>query len=244
MSWEDKKKLMNQSLLADKISKRPDILKSRDLILVRKRIGEQIGQYLPKEQEQLSEKVSAAGAPTETATTKPKNEKRTEKAEDGKVKFGMNLNRLVGQFQDGTIPEFFREFLNSNPTTQQYEAAAINLGRISGDYIKDKRLPSDKIPEFTDKVRKLAEQFNPDRLKFNDVLFQLQDDLGNIEGYGNMTQVFESLYGDKAKPTLEQWKNASEKINQLMTEYRKDKRLRSDKSGEWLEKIKALSKSL
>jgi len=105
-------------------------------------------------------------------------------------------------------------------------------------------LPSDKIPEFADKVRDVAEQLNPDRLKFNDALSQLQGDLGNIEGYGNMSQAFESLYCDKAKPTPEQWKNAVEKINQLLGEYRKDKRLRSDKSGEWLEKIKALSKSL
>lgn len=244
ITWEDKKKLIDKSILAGKISKRPDILKSRDLISLRKRVGEQISQYLPKEQEQPSEKVSGTEAPIETVATKPEEDKGKEKAEDGKVKFGMNLSRLVGQLRDGTIPESFREFLNSNPSLQQYEAATIKLGRLNGDYMKDGRLPSDKIPEFTDKVRELAEQLNPERLKFNDALSQLQGDLGNIEGYGNMAQAFESLYGDKAKPTPEQWKNAAEKINQLMSEYRKDKRLRGDKSSEWLEKIKALSKSL
>lgn len=243
MSWEDKKKLIDQSLLADKISKRPDILKSRDLISVRKRIGEQIGQYLPK-QEQPTAEVSGVETSGQTAKVEPEKDKTAEKPQDAKIKFGKVLNSFVSQFRDGTVPQSFTEFLNSNPTSQQYEAAATRLSKLYGDYLKDKRLPGDKIPEFTDKVRDVAEQLNPDRLKFNDALSQLQGDLGNIEGYGNMAQAFESLYGDKAKPTPEQWKSAVEKINQLMTEYRKDKRLRSDKSGEWLEKIKALSKSL
>ncbi len=243
MSWEDKKKLIDQSLLADKISKRPDILKSRDLISVRKRVGEQIGQYLPK-QEQPTTEASEAKTSGQETKIEPEKEKTAEKPQDAKIKFGKVLNSFVSQFRDGTVPQSFTEFLNSNPTSQQYEAAATKLSKLYGDYLKDKRLPGDKIPEFTDKVRDVAEQLNPDRLKFNDALSQLQGDLGNIEGYGNMAQAFESLYGDKAKPTPEQWKNAVGKINQLMTEYRKDKRLRSDKSGEWLEKIKALSKSL
>lgn len=85
---------------------------------------------------------------------------------------------------------------------------------------------------------------NPDRLQFNFMLSRFGRDLGNIKGYANMAQAFESLYGDKAKPTPEQWKNAAEKITELMNEYRKDKRLNSDKAEEWLEKIKVLSKSL
>jgi hypothetical protein len=241
MSWEDKKKLIDQSLLADKISKRPDILKSRDLISVRKRVGEQIGQYLPSQQEQPVAQTPEVGA---TERTESEKDKTAEKPPDAKIKFGMAINNFVKQFRDGTVSESFRDFIRSNPTSQQYEAAATKLSRLYGDYIKDRRLPDDKIPEFADKVRDVAEQLNPDRLKFNDALSQLQGDLGNIEGYGNMAQAFESLYGDKAKPTSEQWKNAVEKINQLLGEYRKDKRLRSDKSGEWLEKIKALSKSL
>jgi hypothetical protein len=244
MSWEDKKKLIDQSLLADKISKRPDILKSRDLISIRKRVGEQISQYLPKQEQPTTAEAQTSETSDQTVKPEAEKDKTTEKPEDSKIKFGKVLNNFVNQFRDGTISQSFTEFLRSNPTSQQYEAAATRLGRLYGDYLKDKRLPSDKIPEFADKVRDVAEQLNPDRLKFNDALSQLQGDLGNIEGYGNMAQAFESLYGDKAKPTPEQWKNAVEKINQLLGEYRKDKRLRSDKSGEWLEKIKALSKSL
>jgi len=244
MSWEDKKKLIDQSLLADKISKRPDILKSRDLISVRRRVGEQIGQYLPNQQEQSATTAPEAATAEQAAKIEPEKDKTTEKPQDAKIKFGMTINNFVKQFRNGTVSESFRDFIGSNPTSQQYEAAATKLSKLYGDYIKDNRLPGDKIPEFTDKVRDVAEQLNPDRLKFNDALSQLQGDLGNIEGYGNMASAFESLYGDKAKPTPEQWKNAVEKINQLMTEYRKDKRLRSDKSGEWLEKIKALSKAL
>jgi len=243
ISLEDKKKLIYQSLLADKISKRPDILKSRDLISVRKRVGEQIGQYLSK-QEQPSAEVSEVETSGQAVKVEPEKDKTTEKTPDAKIKFGVTLNNFVKEFRDGTVPQSFTDFIRSNPSSAQYEAAATKLSRLYGDYLKDKRFPSDKIPEFTDKVRDVAELLNPDRLKFNDALSQLQGDLGNIEGYGNMAQAFESLYGDKAKPTAEQWKNAVGKIHQLMSEYWKDKRLISDKSGEWLEKIKALSKSL
>ena len=176
----------------------------------------------------------------QTAKVESEKDKTGEKIPDPKVKMGMIVNNFVNQFRDGTVPESFREFIESNPTSQQYEAVSTRLSKLYGAYMKDGRAPSDKIPEFTDKLRDLAEQLNPDRLKFNDALSQLQGDLGNIEGYGNMAQAFESLYAEKAKPTSEQWKNAVGKINQLLTEYRKDKRLRSDKAGEWLEKIKAL----
>lgn len=89
-----------------------------------------------------------------------------------------------------------------------------------------------------------AEQLNPDRLLFNHVLSRLGSDLGTIKGHATMAQAFKSLYGDNAKPTSEQWKNAAEKISQLMNEYRRDKRLRSEKAEEWLEKIESLAQAL
>lgn len=239
LEWEDKKKLVDQHLVADKICRRQDALKSKDLIPLRKKVGEQISQYLPK-QEQSTAKVSEAEASDQTAKTGSEKDQTAEKSPDAKIKFGTVLNNFVSQFRDGTIPESFSEFLNSSPTSREYEAAATRLSRLYSNYLKDKRLPGDKIPEFTDKLRDTAERLNPVRLKFNYFLNKLQESLGDA----NLVQEFKSLYGDKAKPTPEQWKNAAEKIAKFSVEYSNDKRLPTDKSKEWIEKIKALSKSL
>jgi len=279
LEWEDKKKLLDQNLVANKISKRQDVLKSRDLISLRKRVGEQIGQYLPKQEqstakvseaeiekkrkraellgegayfstpiadstEQSAPKVSKAEAFDQDAKTGPEKDKTAEKTPDAKIKFGTVLDSFVRQFQDGTIPESFREFLNSKPTSREYEAAASMLKRLNNDYLNDKRSPGEKIPEFTDKVRDVAERLTPVRLKFNYYLDKLQSDLGNLEGYGNLAEAFESLYGDKAKSTPEQWKNAADKIAKLSVEYSNDKRLKSDKNAEWLKKIRDLSNQI
>lgn len=91
--------------------------------------------------------------------TPPEQEKGLEKG-DSKIRFTYFLNRFVDQFRDGTLPQSFREFLNSNPTSQQYEVATAQLTNLYKDYIKDRRVPSEKIPEFTDKVRDVGKKLN------------------------------------------------------------------------------------
>ena len=102
MSWEDKKKLIDQSLLADKIAKRPDGLKSRDLLSLKRRIEQQIGQYRPGTEETANNVEAQSAAPAQK-TEAPVAEKRTqsakEKAEESKTKFGTVLNNFTRQFQ-------------------------------------------------------------------------------------------------------------------------------------------------
>jgi hypothetical protein len=93
--------------------------------------------------------------PNISADSKTPEEK---KLQDAKNKFGMVLNSFVAQFQDGNISQVFRNFLKSNPTLPQYEIVTTRLSKLSGDYLKDKRLPSDKISDFKARVRHVAEQ--------------------------------------------------------------------------------------
>jgi hypothetical protein len=241
ISWEDKKRLIDQSLLADKISKRADGLKSRDLLSLQRSIEEQIGRYIPE---------SAASKPqTETETPQPKKEVENsipeqraasgkEKFEENRTKFGTVLNNLTRQFQDGTISQDFAEFIRGNPTAEGYDSATGKLFGLYRDYMADSRFPSDKIPEWRDKIREVARQFNPDRIKFNTALLGLQEDFGRSDIF----QMFDSVYSKDKQITPEQWKTISGKMDQFMLDYRKDKRPRSVKNNEWIEKLQAFGK--
>ena len=103
----------------------------------------------------------------------------------------------------------------------------------------DPRFASDKIPEWRGKIQEVARQFNPDRIKFNTALWGLQEDLGRNDVF----TMFDSVYSKDKQITPEHWKTISGKMDQFLSDYRKDKRPRSVKSSEWEEKLQALGRS-
>jgi len=147
------------------------------------------------------------------------------------------IDRFEGLKDEGKETAFMgaREY----PIQDLLKAAHDLQGRLS-----DEAMHTNEQAQPKSEAGPRIEELNPDKLQFNFLLSRFGSDLGTIKGYATMASAFESLYGDTAKPTLEEWKNAAEKIGELMNEYRKDTRLRSDKAEEWLGKIKALSESL
>ena len=90
--------------------------------------------------------------------TPPLEERENLDMESAKNRFEGTLSPLVNSFGDGTIRQDFKDFIESSPSSKQYEAKSKELTRLYRDYIKDKRLPKDKIPEYRNMIREIAKK--------------------------------------------------------------------------------------
>ncbi len=123
-------------------------------------IEQQLGEVLSAESRQMIHErlVGEVLAQKNTVVTMTENltAEREKLSETAERKFSYILLRWQQIDRTPELIQAFQEFGRSKPTDEQYDAVARQLNELYKEYMKDPRVPSDKIPEFAARVKEVA----------------------------------------------------------------------------------------
>lgn len=96
----------------------------------------------------------------ERETLKGQESRQEKKTGTAKQKFNYRINQFGQEFLNGDIPQFFKEFVGSNPSEETYEAAAAQLTALHKEFLRDERIGEEKVKAFTERLKEIASALN------------------------------------------------------------------------------------
>ena len=96
----------------------------------------------------------------EQAALKGQESRQEKKTGTAKQKFNYRVAQFGREFLNGDIPQFFKDFIRSNPSEERYEAAASQLTALHKEFMRDERIGEEKVKAFTERLKDIASALN------------------------------------------------------------------------------------